>query len=150
MNREMVFYNQRMIDKTLNKEEMKALNTRSLLYPLEPEPDQDPHYPTNNVKTPILTPNLLLFPFTTATSTPRSPSLPTLHSGHDIIDAKQHARRLDGGLDGLGLHLEGVPHAQFAHVRDGSLHAVHAQEPSLALRLAVLRLRLSRRPRPHA
>lgn len=68
MNREMVFYNQRMIDKTLNKEEMKALNTRSLLNPLEPEPepepDQDPHYPTNNVKTPILTPNLLLFPFT--------------------------------------------------------------------------------------
>mmetsp|Transcript_26584 Transcript_26584/g.45800 ORF Transcript_26584/g.45800 Transcript_26584/m.45800 type:complete len:342 (+) Transcript_26584:371-1396(+) len=47
-------------------------------------------------------------------------------TGHDVVDAEQEARRLDGRFDGLGLDNEGLPHAFLLHVADDALVAVDA------------------------
>lgn len=41
-----------------------------------------------------------------------------LNPRHDIVDSEKHARGLNGGLEGLQLHRDGVPDIGGTHVHD--------------------------------
>ena len=51
---------------------------------------------------------------------------PLLEARHDLVDAQQHGRGLDRGLERLRLDGEGLPHAQLAHVDQLARVAVDA------------------------
>merc|ERR1719421_576041 len=77
------------------------------------------------------TPVLLLTSCTRGCPSPRSTHahgslLRLLQTGHDIVNAQEHARRLDARLDGLHFDRERVPDAELLHVRQGPFATVDA------------------------
>lgn len=48
-----------------------------------------------------------------------------LGAGNNVVNTQEHARRLDGRLEGLDLNLVRLPHTRVRHARDLTRQPVH-------------------------